>query len=109
MYQKKKTTGISKGKSFLLTLVLAILILIYIPLVVFQFFLVEQSTFEITQTNTEFYKSALHSCANSYNEQIELLRYNALNISLDPSLAVPLKEDSTPYDIYLTAQALEGR
>lgn len=108
MHQKKKLMGISKGKSFLLTLVLAILILIYVPLVVFQFFLVKQSTSEITQTNTEFYRSALHSCANSYNEQIELLRYNALNISLDPSLVKPLKADSTPYEIFLTAQKLEG-
>ena len=108
MDHKNRGNGFSKGKSFLLTLVISVLILICVPIIIFQIFLVNQSKTEIVHSNTEFYRSALLSCANSYNEQVDLLRYNALNIGLDLNLAVPLRSDSTPYDIGVAARTLEA-
>lgn len=92
----------------MLTLITSLLILICIPVIVFQIVLVWQSTNEISKGNTEYYNSVLHSCAVSYNEQIELLRYHALNISLDYRMAKPLKQDCSAYDIYEAAQALDS-
>lgn len=106
--ENNKKVQFPKGKSFLLTLTITVVLLIYIPLVIFQMVLVRQSTTEITQSNTEYYVSALHSCANSYNEQMELLRYHALNMSLDTNLSRPLKEEAIAYDYYTAAVAVDS-
>ena len=108
MEYRKNSSKTSNRKSFLLTLVTSVLILICLPIIVFQIFLVNQSKTEILHSNTEFYRSALLSCANSYHEQVDLLRYSALNVGLDPSLAVPLRSDSTPYDVGVAARTLEA-
>jgi AraC-like DNA-binding protein len=107
---KDKSTKRSsvKSRSFLLTLITSLLILICIPVIVFQLVLVRQSTNEISKRNTEYYNSVLHNCSVSYNEQIELLRYHALNISLDHRMAKPLKNDCTAYEIFEAAQAIDS-
>lgn len=95
-------------KSFLLTMSLSIIVLICIPLVAVQLWLVQQSSKEISDNNTQAYVSALRSNARSWNAQLDMLDYNALKISADKEVSKPLRPNATGYDLFLAAQVVKN-
>ena len=95
-------------KSFLLTMIVSIVVLICIPLVAVQLWLLQQSTNEISANNTQAYIDALKSNARSWNAQLEMLEYNALKISADAEVSKPLEPKSTGYDLFMAAQVVQG-
>lgn len=96
-----------KRKSFLFTMVISIVLLICIPLIVIQLWLVQQSISEIRVNHTESYIAALQSNAHSFNSQIKLLNSNALKISDDLKVKKLLQDNANGYDIFLAAQAIK--
>ena len=95
-------------KSFLLTMIVSIIVLICIPLVTVQLWLVRQSTTEISANNTDAFVAALRSNAHSWNAQLEMLDYNALKISADTAMCDPLDPKSTGYDLFKAAQVVKN-
>lgn len=95
-------------KSFLLTMIVSIIVLICIPLVAVQLWLVQQSTDEISANNTQAYVAALRSNAHSWNSQMEMLDYNAQKISADVEMSKPLNPKATGYDLFLAAQVVKN-
>ena len=95
-------------KSFLLTMIFSIIMLICIPLVAVQLWLVQQSANELKASNTDAYIAALRNNAHSYNSQMEMLDYNALKISADKTISKPLNPKATGYDLFLAAQVVKG-
>jgi len=106
--ERSKTGRFStKRKSFLLTLVVSIILLICIPLISFQLWVVQQSVEEIKTNYTESYIAALQSNAQSFNTQISLLDKTAVKISDDLLVNKLLQENASGYDIFLAAQAIK--
>lgn len=95
-------------KSFLLTMIVSIIVLICIPLVAVQLWLVRQSTNEISANNAQAYVAALRSNARSWNTQMDMLDYNALKISADKEVSKPLNPKASGYDLFLAAQVIKG-
>lgn len=95
-------------KSFLLTMIVSIIVLICLPLVAVQLWLLDQSTNEISANNTQTYVDALGSNARSWKAQLDMLEYNALKISADPEVGKPLEPKATGYHLFLAAQVVKG-
>lgn len=107
MERSKTGRFAAKRKSFLLTLVVSIILLICIPLILLQLWVVQQSVDEIQTNYTESYIAALQSNAQSFNTQISLLDKNAVKISDDLLVNKLLQENASGYDIFLAAQAIK--
>ena len=95
-------------KSFLLTMIFSIIALVCIPLVAVQLWLVQQSTNELRANNAEYYVAALQSNARSYENQMEMLDYNALKISADKKVKTPLDSKANGYDLFMAAQVVKN-
>lgn len=107
MKESKKGRFVAKRKSFLLTMAVSIILLICIPLIAIQLWLVQQSISEIKTNYTESYVAALQSNAHSFNSQISLLNKNALKISDDLKVNKLLQDNASGYDVFLAAQAIK--
>ena len=107
MKGSKKGRFAAKRKSFLLTMAVSIILLICIPLIAIQLWLVQQSISEIKTNYTESYVAALQSNAHSFNSQITLLNKSALKISDDLKVNKLLQENASGYDVFLAAQAIK--
>ena len=107
MERSKIGRFLAKRNSFLLTLVVSIILLICIPLISFQLWVVQQSVDEIKTDYTESYIAALQSNAQSFNTQISLLDKNAVKISNDLLVNKLLQENASGYDVFLAAQAIK--
>ncbi|MBE6958916.1 MAG: helix-turn-helix transcriptional regulator [Ruminococcaceae bacterium] len=94
-------------KSFLLTMIFSMVILICIPLLAVQLWLVQQSAYELQASNTEAYIGALRNNAHSYNTQLEMLDFNALKITSDKAVEKPLDPKANGYDLFLAAQVIK--
>lgn len=108
MKQVNKRSPWIVRKSFLLTMVVSIIVLICIPLVAVQLWLVQQSTNEISANNMQAYVAALRSNARSWNSQMEMLDYNALKIAADKEVSKPLIPKANGYDLFLAAQVVKN-
>lgn len=108
MVRKSKHRPWIVRKSFLLTMIVSIIVLICIPLVAVQLWLVQQSTSEISANNTQAYVAALRSNSRSWNAQMEMLDYNALKIAADKKVSKPLEPKANGYDLFLAAQVVKG-
>lgn len=95
-------------KSFLFTMIFSIILLICLPLVAVQLWLVQQSANELKASNTDAYLAALRNNAHSYNAQMEMLDYNALKISADKEVSKPLDPKANGYDLFLAAQVVKN-
>lgn len=95
-------------KSFLLTMIFSIILLICIPLVAVQLWLVQQSANELQESNTDAFVAALRNNAHSYNAQLEMLDYNALKISADKEVSKPLSSKANGLDLFLAAQVVKN-
>lgn len=95
-------------KSFLLTMIFSMVILICIPLLAVQLWLVQQSAYELQASNTEAYIGALRNNAHSYNTQLEMLDFNALKITADTKVEKPLDPKANGYHLFLAAQVIKG-
>lgn len=95
-------------KTFLLTMIFSMIVLICIPLVAVQLWLVNQSTNEIKANHTAAFIAALQSNSRSYNSQLDMLDYNALKISADKKVSKPLDSKANGYDLFQAAQVVKG-
>lgn len=94
-------------RSFLLTMIFSMVVLLCIPLLAVQLWLVQQSAHELQESNTEAYVGALRNNAHSYATQLEMLDYNALKITADKAVEKPLDPKANGYDLFLAAQVIK--
>ena len=97
-----------RQRSLLFKLLLTVTGFICVPLIVIQLIMVGQSVKEIQKTNQETYISVLHSSAESFCSQKDVLSQIAVRVSLDESIWKPLRSNATDYSWYISATALKN-
>lgn len=105
MHSKRRPRFVRR--SFLLTMIFSMVVLLCIPLLAIQLWLVQQSAHELQESNTEAYVGALRNNAHSYATQLEMLDYNALKITADKAVEKPLDPKANGYDLFLAAQVIK--
>ena len=92
--------------SFIRKMLVSILGLICIPLLGLQLVSLIQSTNEFEKVNSRHYVTMLQSLADSFGNELTSLSKVAIRISLDDSMEVPVKVNSSPYSILEASYAL---
>ena len=95
-----------RQRSMLFKLLLSVSCLVCIPMLAFQTIWIAQSLKEVRRNVQESYLSVLHSSANSFLLQEEVLSQIAVRVSLNENIQRPLRNNATEYSLYTATQAL---
>ena len=96
----------SRKNAFLRNMLLSIVVLVCLPLIAIQLWLIHQTTKEYQSNNITSYLSALQANSNTYRLQTNLLSNTALRMPQDSKIALPLQRPNHVYSQLMTVNQL---
>ena len=96
------------GLPFIARLAFLFFALIYVPLVIFQCFIIVRSEKKFQVQNNEYYNANTYYCAKRFSEQLDFFQTQAVFMGLEERLKHPLEPDGcTGYPLFETAEFLK--